>query len=286
MAGPETRVADGPWAGRRLADLASTYGAAFVGTSPYARYGARMPFLVKLLDAGAPLSVQVHPDDAYARRVAGKDDDLGKTEAWWVLEAAADALVWWGFAHLVARSEVEGAIADGSLVGLLRRLEVTRDDVVVNPAGTVHALGGGVFAYEVQQASDLTYRLFDHGRVGADGRPRELHVARGLDVATLTPGAAVAPTARAGAAGRDELARTHAFVLERVNAEAGASWSVGAGSLEVVTHVRGGPVVLRARVGTARLGRGESVLLPAGSGPVDVVGRALLARAWYPTDPA
>jgi mannose-6-phosphate isomerase len=286
LAGPGSRVAAGAWRGRTLAEVAAALGAAFVGTAPFARYGARMPLLVKLLDAAVPLSVQVHPDDAYALRVAGEGGDLGKTEAWWVLEAAPGAHVWWGFAHPVARAQVEAAIAEGTLLALLRRIEVVRDDVVVNPAGTVHALGGGVLAYEVQQASDLTYRLFDHGRVGEDGRPRTLHVARGLDVARLAPGASVAPTPTAVATGRIELARTHAFVLERVAAHDGPTWVVDGASLEVVTHLGGDPVEVRTGGGVATLARGECLALPAGCGRVDVVGDGVLARARYPADPA
>ncbi|MFN2322674.1 MAG: type I phosphomannose isomerase catalytic subunit [Trueperaceae bacterium] len=286
LAGPDTRVADGPWRGRTLADVAAAHGPAFVGTAPFARYGARMPLLVKLLDAAVPLSVQVHPDDAYAREFAGEDGDLGKTEAWWVLEADPGAHVWWGFARAVARAEVEAAIDAGTIEALLRRLDVVPGDVVVNPAGTVHALGGGVLAFEVQQASDLTFRLYDHGRVGADGLPRELHVARALDVARLTPGASVAPTPRSVAAGRTEVARTHAFVLERVAAEGGATWFVGAESLEILTHLGGGPVEVR-HGGTVRtLARGASLALAAGSGRIDVAGQGVLARARYPADPA
>jgi mannose-6-phosphate isomerase len=283
LAGPATRVASGPWRDRTLADVAAALGRAFVGTAPFARYGARMPLLVKLLDAAVPLSVQVHPDDAYARRVAGEGGDLGKTEAWWVLEAVPGAHVWWGFARPVTRSDVEAAIARGTLEALLRRLEVARDDVVVNPAGTVHALGGGVLAYEVQQASDLTYRLYDHGRVGPDGRPRELHVARALDVASMAPGAEVAPAPRPVAAGRTELARTHAFVLERIAATGGATWRVGPGSLEVVTHLGGAPVELRAGRTRVPLTRGQSLALAAGCGRIDVLGDGVLARARYPS---
>ncbi len=286
LAGPDARVAAGAWHGRTLSDVAAAHGPACVGTAPFARYGARMPLLVKLLDAAVPLSVQVHPDDAYAWTVAGEGGDLGKTEAWWVLEAGPGAHVWWGFARPVARAQVEAAIEEGTLVPLLRRIEVAPDDVVVNPAGTVHALGGGVLAYEVQQASDLTYRLYDHGRVGADGRPRELHVARGLDVALLTPGAAVAPEPRTVAAGRTEIARTHAFVLERIAADDGAAWLVGPESLEIVTHLGGDPVEVRYG-GTARsFARGESLALAAGCGRIDVVGGGVLARARYPADPA
>jgi mannose-6-phosphate isomerase len=137
-----------------------------------------------------------------------------------VLEAEPGATLWWGFARPTERAEVERAVAAGTLAGLLRRLPAAAGDVVVNPAGTVHGLGAGVTVFEIQQASDLTYRLDDHGRVGPDGRPRELHLARGLEVADLAPGARPAPPPQDRGGGRVEVARTHAFVLERVAARA------------------------------------------------------------------
>lgn len=282
LAGPDARVATGRWAGARVEDLARAHGAAFVGTAPHARHGARMPLLVKLLDAAEALSVQVHPDDTYAGREERASGHLGKTEAWWVLEAEPDAHVWWGFAAPVTVADLERARAGDGLVPLLRRLPVAPGDVVVNPAGTVHALGPGLLVYEVQQASDLTYRLDDHGRVGADGRPRALHWDQGLAVARRTPGDAPAPPPRRVAPGRTELARTDAFVLERLDAAEGPTWTVDERSLEVLTHVGGGAATLHGRFGTAPIGGGATLLLPAGLGPVALAGAAVVARAWYP----
>lgn len=282
LAGPDARVTAGPWAGARVEELARTFGAAFVGTVPHARHGARMPLLVKLLDAAEPLSVQVHPDDGYAARHEAASGHLGKTEAWWVLEAEPGAHVWWGFAASVTRTDLEAARARTGLVPLLRRLAVAAGDVVVNPAGTVHALGPGLLVYEVQQASDLTYRLDDHGRVGADGRPRALHWQAGLAVAHLEPGEAPAPVPRAVAPGRTVLAHPEPFALERVDAGERPTWTVGAGSLEVLTHVTGPAATLHGRWGATALDVGATLLLPAGLGPVTLEGGATAARAWCP----
>ncbi|MDF1522651.1 MAG: class I mannose-6-phosphate isomerase [Trueperaceae bacterium] len=282
LAGPDAIVATGPAAGTALSALARELGADFVGAVPFATYGARMPLLVKLLDAAEPLSVQVHPDDAYALREEAASGHLGKTEAWWVLEAAPDAHVWWGFARPVARDELERALAAGIVLPLLRRLPACAGDVVVNPAGTVHALGGGLIVYEVQQASDLTYRMDDHGRVGADGRPRPLHAARALDVARRDPGAAPAPEPQPTGPGRTELARTPAFVLERLDGGDGTAWHVGTGSLEVLTHVGGGPLEVRGDFGAAPLPVRSTLVLSAGTGPVEVRGTGVAARAWCP----
>lgn len=297
LAGPGSRVAAGPRAGATLDDLAADLGPALLGTSPHARYGARFPLLAKVLDAAEPLSLQVHPDDAYALRHEAASGHLGKTEAWWVLEAAAGATLWWGFARPTERAEVERAAATGSLAALLRRLPATPGDVVVNPAGTVHGLGAGVTVFEIQQASDLTYRLDDHGRVGPDGRPRELHLARGLEVADLEPGGRPAPPPRPSGEGRVEVARTHAFVLESVRPPARTStgprecalWSVGAGSCELLTHLPASVDTAPGRLvwsgGEATLAAHTTWLLPAGLGEVELMGGGPYARAWVP-DPA
>ena len=295
LAGPWTRVAAGPDAGRDLAALAAEHGSALLGAVPWSRYGARFPLLVKLLDAAEPLSLQVHPDDAYALRFESASGHLGKTEAWWVLAADPGAQVTWGFAHEVTTREVERAAEGGHWAPLLRQLPVVAGDVIVNPAGTVHALGAGLLVYEVQQASDLTYRLYDHGRLGADGRPRELHLDRALAVARLTPGPAPAPTAVARAAGRVELARTDAFVLEAVDpraegvAASGVAWEVGTTSFELLTDLGdaglAGVGTLRWDGGETRMAAGSSWLLPAGLGPVTVRGPSRCARCWVPHPP-
>jgi mannose-6-phosphate isomerase len=292
LAGPWTRVAVGPDAGRDLAALAAEHGAALLGAAPWSRYGARFPLLVKLLDAAEPLSLQVHPDDAYALRFEAASGHLGKTEAWWVLSADPGARVIWGFARDVTQGEVERAAESGHWGDLLRELPVAAGDVVVNPAGTVHALGAGLIVYEVQQASDLTYRLYDHGRVGADGRPRELHLERALAVARLTPGPAPAPTPVARASGRVELARTDVFVLEAVDPRAegagasGVTWEVGTGSFELLTDLgdagTSGVGTLRWAGGEARVTANSSWLLPAGLGPVALQGPSRCARCWVP----
>lgn len=293
LAGPWTRVVAGDdVVGRDLASLAREHGVALLGTAPWARYGDRFPLLVKLLDAAQPLSLQVHPDDAYALRHESASGHLGKTEAWWVLEARPGATVWWGFSRPVTRDEVQRAAESGDWTGLLRELPVVGGDVVVNPAGTVHALGSGLTVYEVQQASDLTYRLHDHGRQGADGRPRRLHVDQALAVARLVPGSAPAPAPVARAAGRTELAKTHAFVLEAIDPRVpgvgreGVGWDVGRGSFELLTNLAApgaaGVTALHWRDGVLALAPGATWLLPAGLGPVRLTGPAECARCWVP----
>lgn len=171
-------VAEGPLAGTTLGDLVARAPRALLGRAPVAANG-RFPLLVKFLDASAPLSVQVHPDDAGAA-LQGRDSEA-KTEAWYFLRDGGE--VWCGFEAGVDRAAFESALAAGRASEPLARHSVRGGDALTVLGGTVHAIGAGVTLLEVQQNSDTTYRLDDWGRLGLDGKPRDLHRAQGLEVA-------------------------------------------------------------------------------------------------------
>jgi mannose-6-phosphate isomerase len=139
------------------------------------------PMLIKFIDAASDLSVQVHPSDEYALE---HEQSLGKTELWYVIEAEAGAGLYVGFKKKITKSEYEDAIKNDTLCSLLNFFEVKAGDFYFIPAGTVHAIGRGCLICEIQQNSNVTYRVYDHGRVGKDGKPRELHVAKALDVSS------------------------------------------------------------------------------------------------------
>ena len=143
--------------------------------------------LIKIIEAKRDLSVQVHPDDAYALQHEGCP---GKSEAWFVIDAKPGAFVYCGFNRPVSREEVRAAALDGTITELLQKVYVKRGDVVNVPAGTVHALCEGVKVAEPQTCASVTYRLYDYGRLDADGKPRELHLDKALDVLWLGTGAA------------------------------------------------------------------------------------------------
>ena len=167
-------------AGRTLTELIAEYGEDFAG-----RYAGRtFPLLLKLIDAREPLSVQVHPDDAYAR--LHEDGKLGKTEAWLILDCPEGAELVYGIQPGTDRETLRRASEAGSAVEpLLRRVKVRPGDVCNIPAGTVHAIGAGILLYEIQQSSDVTYRFYDWDRVDAKGNRRELHIRKALDVTRL-----------------------------------------------------------------------------------------------------
>src|SRR5262245_45219513 len=176
------RIAGGPFAGRTLADVTAEYGAALVGARSFERYGADFPLLAKFIDAADDLSVQVHPDDAYAHSVEAATGFHGKTEAWHILRATPGADLIHGLAAPSSRAAFATAVAGGELMHLLRRVPAAPGDTIFVPAGTVHAISGGIMLFEIQQKSDLTYRVYDYDRRDAQGRLRELHLDRALDV--------------------------------------------------------------------------------------------------------
>ena len=157
-------IANGPQKGVALSDAVCDDGS--------------FPLLVKLIDAQSKLSVQVHPDDEYAANLAGR----GKTEMWYILDAEPGAEIVYGFCDNMTPEAVKEHILSERLEQLLNYIPVCKGDVIHIPAGTVHAIGSGILILEIQQSSDLTFRLYDYGRVGADGKPRPLHIEQALDV--------------------------------------------------------------------------------------------------------
>ena len=173
----EDRVRNGALAGSSVADLRARLGAKLLGDIDPGRI---FPVLTKIITAHDWLSVQVHPDDAYAQRV--EHQPFGKTECWYVLEAQPNAQIVYGWNRDTSRAEYERRVADGTLGELLRYLNVSAGDTIYIPHGVVHAIGPGLTVFETQQASDLTYRMFDYNRLGLDGKPRELNVRKAADV--------------------------------------------------------------------------------------------------------
>ena len=171
--GMESVVAEGPLAGWTLPDLVAAYGPELVGTRVHARCGDHFPLLVKFIDARADLSIQVHPDDAMARRVHGEEN--GKTEMWYVMDSAPSAHLYSGITRAFTPEEYTRLIAEDRIVDVLADHRVREGDVFFLPAGRIHAICAGTFLAEIQQTSDLTYRIYDYGRPGLDGKPRPLH---------------------------------------------------------------------------------------------------------------
>ena len=173
VAGSESAVADGPDSGLTLSELCDKYGAALLGADSVSRYGATFPLLVKIIDARQDLSVQVHPDDVLAKKRHG---GFGKTEMWYVVDTEGDARIACGLSRKVDPASLEDLVARGEFRHCLASHRSAPGDCFFIPAGRVHSIGAGNLLVEIQQSSDITYRIDDFGRRDADGNLRQLHI--------------------------------------------------------------------------------------------------------------
>ncbi len=171
--GNESVVVNGPLAGKSIAELVQEYKGELVGKHVYENTGDEFPLLIKFIDAHSDLSIQVHPNDELA--ALRHNGSKGKTEMWYVVAAQEGAHLLAGLSQPITPDEYEARVADGSITEVLARHEVHPGDVFFLPAGRIHAICGGCFIAEIQQTSDITYRLYDYGRLGLDGKPRQLH---------------------------------------------------------------------------------------------------------------
>lgn len=247
-------VATGPLAGTTLRSLMEYHAADILGPTSS---GTVFPWLIKYLDARDWLSVQVHPNDALAQRL--RPGELGKTEAWFVLSAEPGSRIYAGLRPGAGPEGFRRALAEGTVANLLHSFTPRAGDCVFLPAGTVHALGGGVMLAEVQQNSDVTFRLFDWNRVDSQGRGRQLHVDDGLSAIDWKRGP-VSPVNVAVSGESDmtlSLVRCPYFDLSFVRHHRPVNLG-GHGVLRALIVLDG-----RARMGGETLNRGDVWLLPA-----------------------
>lgn len=165
-------ISNGTWKGKDLITVINEQPETILGKKVNDKYQGKLPLLVKFIDAKSDLSIQVHPNDEMAMREHGK---MGKSEMWYVIKADEEAHLYAGFKKEITPEEYQQRIADGSITEVLADHKVKAGDVFYLPAGRVHAICGGIMLAEVQQSSDVTYRIFDYNRPGMDGKPRELH---------------------------------------------------------------------------------------------------------------
>lgn len=179
--GPST-VASGAHKGETLFGVLKKH-PEYLGTHPGTMGEGELPILIKFIDAKKDLSVQVHPDDRYAYE--NENGQLGKTEMWYVLDAARNAKLVYGFHHDVNKEEIYKSIGDGTIEKYLQKVPVKKDDLFYIESGTIHAIGAGALIAEIQENSNLTYRIYDYDRVDKNGKKRALHVDKAMEVANL-----------------------------------------------------------------------------------------------------
>ena len=241
--------------------------------------GEAFPLLLKLLAARDSLSVQVHPDDAYAREHEGK---LGKTEAWVILKAEEGASILYGLKEGVTLEALRAALEGGGDVErLIRRVPVKPGDVYYMPSGMVHAIGGGILLYEIQQSSDVTYRLWDFDRVNAAGEKRPLHIRQSLDVIVPELTGQIAHMPENDGCGLLTLLDVPAFHLECANVNGECELAPQPHAFRMLTALAG--LLLSWQGDAIELKAGDSVLLPASCPPVTLMG---VGQALISTPPA
>ena len=230
------------------------------------------PVLIKLIDAKLPLSVQVHPDDSYAEK---REGGLGKTEMWLILEREEGAFLYYGFKKEYTKEEVRAAIEGQYLTDYLEKVPVEKGDVFFIPAGTVHAIGAGIVIAEIQENSNLTYRVYDYGRKDKNGKERELHIAKALDVMHCKPAGRGKAVDEEISGGCRQLASCPYFTVDRAFLREGEKLikSVGKESFLSAILLNGqGKVQEEAGGRELSAEKGNSFFIPAGSGDVSFFG--------------
>lgn len=259
----QDRIAAGPWAGQTLAEAAARLGPALLGEPVVRRTGLHFPLLIKLLDCAQWLSLQVHPNDEQARRLEGPEF-FGKTEAWHVLEAEPEAKLIAGLKPGTTPELLAQAIRNGTILDWAQYLPVKAGDSVFVRPGTIHALGPGLLIYEVQQTSDLTYRVFDWNRPQTKGRV--LHIDKSLAVADATACGESRPRPALAPDDCQTLVACPYFTLDMVAAQTGPfALDTGGATFHALTLIEGQAEVAGPN-DRVTLKRFETVVIPADMG--------------------
>lgn len=231
------------------------------------------PILIKFIDAKKALSIQVHPDDEYALSHEGQ---YGKTEMWYVLEADEGAFLYQGFEKEISKEEFEKRIRENTLTEVLHKEYVKRGDVIFITPGTLHSIGAGLVVAEIQQSSNVTYRIYDYGRVGADGKPRQLHIKESLDVTKIEkPVKYQSPN--------EHMVSCEFFCVDRVKTEENKPFNDKADDSSFVSLlVIDGDGVITAEGESLDVKKGDSVFITAGAGAYKVQGNLEILKTIVP----
>ena len=261
-------IAEGRYRGETLARYLEEQGKSLLGRN-CEQFG-NFPLLIKLIDARKDLSVQVHPDNAYAMRT---EHQQGKTEMWYVVDCESGASLFYGLASEQTKEELEKHIADGTILQVLNRVPVHPGDVFFLEAGTIHAIGSGILIAEIQQNSNVTYRVYDYDRTDEQGHKRPLHIQKALDVACLKP---VVPRKR-----ENHLACCRYFTVDRIKANADVVIDADDKSFHHLLFLSG-KGKLEWNGGELEFIKGDSIFLSSGLGICTVSGNFEALHTWVP----
>lgn len=270
-------AANGAFKGQMLAAILKAH-PEYLGTKVE---NGELPVLVKFIDAKKDLSVQVHPDDAYARE---HEHDNGKTEMWYIVDADEGASLIYGFRHEVTKETLQKALETGQLGRYLKKIPVHKGDTYFVPAGTVHGIGKGILLAEIQESSNVTYRVYDYDRVDKNGKKRELHFNKAVQVMDMKATHYISPKPRLvryeGNCCRELLCRCKYFETERIQVRRDCAFSVMDASFQVLMCLNGHGKIqaLDARQQPMPFQKGETLFLPARLGRCLAVGDVELIK--------
>jgi mannose-6-phosphate isomerase len=256
----ESIVANGFLAGNNLNEILEVYMGDLAGDSVYEKFGDEFPLLIKFIDANDNLSVQVHPGDDLAAEL---HHAYGKSEMWYVLSAQEGSVIYCGFKNGTDKAKYKAALETGTLPDILNGIRAKAGDTFWLPAGTIHAIGSGIVLAEIQQASDITYRVFDWNRAGTDGQPRELHTdlaERAIDFSS-TGGKAELPIPAPNST--NPLVKSEYFTTNLLSLNSSLIRDYNLLDSFVIFICTGGESVLHWEHGTETVVRGDTVLIPA-----------------------
>ncbi|MFW5672634.1 MAG: type I phosphomannose isomerase catalytic subunit [Acetivibrio ethanolgignens] len=254
-------IAEGKDSGRSLPSYIEKYGKEILGTR--CQKFEHFPILIKLIDAKDNLSIQVHPDNEYAKKY---EKDYGKTEFWYVVDCEEGAYLYYGFSKTISKGKLRDRIENQTLLEVLNKVQVKKGDSFFIEAGTIHAIGAGILIAEIQQSSNVTYRVYDYGRVGADGKQRELHIDKALDVIYTAP---IEKEYDFGA----HLGVSDYFIVDKLDLDGTYSDCVSEESFLSIL-VLDGTLTVKTKDDVKTAVKGDSLMLLANSGEYCLEGKA------------
>lgn len=268
MKGNESVVSEGPMKGRTLPELMISDGEEIMGKRLYANYGDKFPLLIKFIDSTDDLSIQVHPDDELA---AKRHNSLGKTEMWFSVLPAEGAYLYAGFKKQITPEQFRAMVADNTIVDVLGKFYPKRGDMFFLPAGRVHSIGRGNFVLEIQEASDITYRIYDYDRRDAQGNPRQLHIEESVDSITYNDTEMTVDHFEPKAGEEIVMESCPFFTTTLMEIEGTTTLKLAErNSFSVVISTRGNAVLTAPDGSKTILNQGETVLVPASMESLDI----------------
>lgn len=270
-------VANGEFKGKALADVIKEH-PEYLGTKHDDI--KELPIMVKLIDAKEKLSLQVHPDDKYSFK---HEKQRGKTEMWYVLDAEPGAKLMYGFAHPVNKDILKYAVEDGSLSKHIQKVKVQKNDVFFIPPGTIHAIGAGILIVEIQQCSNVTYRVYDYNRIDKNGKKRQLHFDKAIDVMNMEVSKDIRQNPRIlhyyPGCSRELLCRCKYFEVERIQVSEGFEFSVMDTSFQILMIINGMAVLNYSNTDKPlSISKGDCLFLPSALGRCSINGRVELLK--------